>query len=73
MLGSVEEKKRLKRLWVLSHYQLLRRTCCERTAVARESQKKGKVFSSNVLVIWLQTLKLTASGASTQRLSKPEI
>lgn len=40
--------------------------------MARESQKIEKVFSSNVLVIWLQNLKLTASQ-SIRRMNKPEI
>lgn len=55
---SIDEEDILpERLWVLSHYQLLRRTCCEYTAVARESQKTKQVFSSNVLVIWLKNPK----------------
>lgn len=68
-----EEEKLLKRLWVLSHYRLLRRTCCEHTAVARESQKTGKVLASNVLVIWLKILELTASQALMQHMNNLEI
>ncbi len=64
ILESIEEE---------SGYQLLRGTCCEHTAVARESRKKGKVFSSNVLVIWQQILKPSASWALIQRMNKPGI
>ena len=72
---SIDEEDILpERLWVLSHYQLLRRTCCEYTAVARESQKTKQVFLSNVLVIWLKkNLKLSATEALIKRMNNPEI
>lgn len=43
-----EEEAPLKGLWVLSHYRLLRRTCCERAALPGESRKAGGVVASSV-------------------------